>query len=80
MGERIKRTEEIQFCYSHVEQAKPKDLFAFHEWLEKYDLNTRRALRMKMYNPEQLQRLFSAYKPGAEFRQTYQIYIPETKI
>jgi len=80
MGERIKRTEEIQFCYSHVEQAKPKDLFAFHEWLEKYDLNTRRALQMKMYNPEQLQRLFSTYKPGDEFRQKYQSYIPETNI
>jgi|GEM_PF-1203418 len=75
-----KREQEVQFCYTHIEQAKPKDLFAFHEWLEKHDPITRRAVRMKMYNLEQLQGLFSTYKPGSEFRQKYQSYIPETNI
>lgn len=72
--------QEVQFCYTHIEQAKPRDLFAFHEWLEKHEPTTRRAVRMKMYNLEQLRRLFSTHKPGSEFRQKYQSYIPETNI
>jgi hypothetical protein len=79
IGENSKRNQEIQLCYSQVDQAKHKDLFAFHEWLEKYDTNTRSAVRMKMYSPEQLRKLFSVYKPSEEFRRTYQAYILTTK-
>lgn len=79
IGENLKRDQEIQLCYSQVDQAKHKDLFAFHEWLEKYDVNTRSAVRMKMYSPEQLQKLFSAYKPDEEFRRKYQAYILTAK-
>lgn len=74
------RDQEIQFCYDHIDQAKLKDLFAFHEWLDKYESNTMRAVRMKMYNPEHLQHLFVNYKPGDEFRRKYQKYITETRI
>ena len=79
IGETAKRDQEIQLCYAQVDQAKHKDLLAFHEWLERYDSNTRSAVRMKMYSPEQLQKLFSAYKPGEEFRRKYQAYILATK-
>lgn len=71
IGEETKRDKEIQFCYTHVDQAKPANLFAFHEWLEKYEPNTKRAVRMKMYKPEFLQQLFSDFKPTNEFRRRY---------
>ena len=80
LGETAKRDQEIQFCYSHIEQTKPKDLFAFHEWLGKYDPETARAVCMKMYYPEQLQRLYNTYKPGEDFRQEYQSHVPKTSI
>jgi hypothetical protein len=79
-GDTTQRDQEIQFCYTHIDQAKPKDLFAFHEWLNKHESNTMRAVRMKMYNPEQLQHLFASYKPGDEFRRQYERFVIETRI
>lgn len=80
IGDAVNRDKEINdFCYKNTDKAKQKDLFAFHEWLEKYDSNTRNAVRMKMYAPEHLQRLFSTYPVGNEFRQKYQSYILDTK-
>jgi len=35
---------------------------------------------MKMYYPEQLQRLYNTYKPGEDFRQEYQSHVPKTSI
>jgi len=75
-----KRDSEIQGCYNHLDQAKPKDLLAFHEWLKNYDPNTKRAVRMKMYNPEHLQHLFASHKSDNEFRQKYLRYVLETNI
>ena len=80
IGDTTQRDQEIQFCYTHIDQAKPKDLFAFHEWLDRHESNTMRAVRMKMYNPERLQHLFGSYKPGDEFRRRYQRYATETHI
>lgn len=78
--ESAKRDTEIQTCYIQVDQAKPDFLFAFHEWLEKYDASTRRALRMKMYNPDLLQKLFAEYKPNSDFRQKYLSYLLQTSL
>ena len=65
------RNHEITKCYNCLDQAKPTALLSFHEWLGKYDPNTKRAVRMKMFNPEHLQYLFTTYKPKDEFRQKY---------
>jgi len=80
VGESAKRDAETQTCYSQVDHAKHEALFAFHEWLEKYDANTRRALRMKMYSPDLLQKLFADYKPKHEFRQKYLGYLLQTNL
>jgi len=80
IGDTTQCDQEIQFCYTHIDQAKLRDLFAFHEWLDKHESNTMRAVRMKMYNPEHLQHLFASYKPGNEFRRKYQRYATETHI
>jgi len=80
VGESAKRDAEIQTCYSQVDHAKHEALFAFHEWLEKYDANTRRALRMKMYSPDLLQKLFADYKPKHKFRQKYLGYLLQTNL
>jgi len=80
IGDTTKLDQEIQFCYTHLDQANPKNLFVFHEWLEKHEPTTRRAVRMKMYNPEHLQNLFASYKPGDEFRRKYQRYATETQL
>jgi len=80
IGETAKRDAEIQICYSQVDHAKHEVLFAFHEWLEKYDTNTRRALRMKMYSPDLLQKLFTDHKPKQEFRQKYLGYLLQTNL
>ncbi len=75
-----KREQEIRLCYSHLEQATPKEIFMFHEWLQKYDLNTRGAVRVKLYYPEQLKRLYAAYKSDDEFCQKYLGYVSQTYI
>jgi hypothetical protein len=80
VGDATKLDQEIQFCYTHLDQAGPKILLAFHEWLEKHEPTTRRAVRMKMYNPEHLQNLFANYKPGDDFRKKYQRYATETQL
>ncbi|MBI2332376.1 MAG: hypothetical protein HYU84_09510 [Chloroflexi bacterium] len=80
IGETTKRDAEIQTCYSQVDKAKHKDLFAFHEWLEPYDPNTRRALRMKMYGPDLLRKLFTDYKPNHVFRQKYLSYVLQSNL
>ena len=71
VGDIQMRNHEITNCYNNLDQAKPAALLAFHEWLGKYDPNTKRAVRMKMFHPEHLHYLFTAYKPKDEFRQKY---------
>lgn len=71
IGKHDERDQEILFCYTHIDQAKPRDLFAFHEWLDRHDPNTGRAVRMKMFNPEQLKHLYSNHKFSDEFRNKY---------
>lgn len=78
IGDEVQREHEIQLCYNHIDQAKPKELFAFHEWLKKLESVTMRAVRMKMYNPEHLEQLYANFKSGDEFRQQYQQYVLET--
>ncbi len=80
IGELSKRDQEIFNCYNGLGKAKLKDLLLFHDWVDKYDPSTKRAVRMKMYNPEYLQPLFSNYKSGDEFRQKYLRHVVEAQI
>ncbi len=77
IGEMQLKDQEVMKCYNSLDQAKPKGLLAFNEWLEKHDSNTMRAVRMKMYNPEHLQHLFATYKPNDGFRQKYLRFLIE---
>ena len=77
IGDKNRRSLEIQLCYADIDHAKPKELFSFQEWFEKYEPMTMRAVRMKMYYPEHLQYLFASYKPNDEFRRKYLSFLTD---
>lgn len=58
VGKVPERDEEIQWLIHHLKEATPSLVVAFLHWLETCDAHTARALRMHMYNPENLRQVF----------------------
>lgn len=66
--------QEIQWCLAHWREAPPLYLLYLHDWLERRDPISQRAVRMYMYNPISLQNL-SAQPPAV--RQIYMAAFPQ---
>lgn len=73
------RNAEIQWCYRNLQFASPQQIVAFHQWLagvepktgEPRDLSSQKAVRIYMFRPENLQRLFKHHPPGDQVRSDY---------
>ena len=70
-GDIQKRNQAISQSFVSLEQATLLQLLEFHDWLESHDPVTQKAVRMMMYRPDRLEKLFSETKPSDLFRQRY---------
>lgn len=64
------RNQQIEWLCRHLEQATPRQLTALRRWMEQTEPNSARALRMRMYGPQQIQKLFDEVEDQAE-REAY---------
>ena len=74
-----KRDEAINQCFSMLDQATFAQLLDFHDWLADYDPNTQKAVRMKLYRPERLEKLFTETKPSDPLQSRYLKHITSLK-
>ncbi|MBI3958971.1 MAG: hypothetical protein HY328_09185, partial [Chloroflexi bacterium] len=57
-GNRRERDALIDWLSRHLEKAGMRQLIALRRWMDQCEPNSAKALRMRMYSPEQMQRLF----------------------
>jgi RNA polymerase primary sigma factor len=72
------RDEEIQWCCQNILNCKTNMLFSLHRWLGKIDKNTQKAVRIKMFKPENLKELFVVYKNKNDELEDFLEYFPDT--
>ena len=70
LGQLDKRDDDISWCSSHCEKVSLRLLIKFYSWLEGRDPLTQKALRIRMYQPGWMRKLFSQYD-SREFLREY---------
>jgi len=74
------RDQDITWCYQHLSDCTPDQISALHRWLGGMDPNSQKAVRMQMYRPDQLKKLFSAYPKPHPNREAYLEHFTVTPI
>jgi hypothetical protein len=71
IGDIQQQNQAISQSFKSLEQANLLQLLEFYDWLGSNDPITQKAVRMMMYRPERLERLFSETKTNDLFRQSF---------
>jgi len=71
---------ETTWCYQNLDKATPEQIIALHHWVGKRDKATQSAIRIQMYRPKNLERLYQAFPRTNSMLTTYLQYLPSTKI
>ena len=70
-GDQPKRDDEITWCYQNLNQATPDQILAIYRWLGPHDPASQRAVRIRMYSPDHLNRLYEIYPHPNHNRDSY---------
>jgi len=65
------RDQDITWCYQHLSDCTPDQISALHRWLGSLGQNFQKAVRLHMYRPDQLKKLFAAYPKPHPKRDAY---------
>lgn len=65
------RQSDIDWCYQHLDQAAPDQAVAFHDWLSTCDIYTQKAVRLKLFHPVALAKLYQQRALPPYIRERY---------
>ena len=65
------RQSDIDWCYHHLDQAAPDQSVALHDWLGICDIYTQKAVRLILFHPAALAKLYQQHSLPKRIRERY---------